>query len=105
MTANRRARARSPITRPYVAHLLSMAGTVVTVAVPVDVSRSGFRTDATGEFRVGERLRLEPQRPHPLGGRCFTFTVVWSKPSPGAEVGGVFAEEITEAEREALATG
>jgi hypothetical protein len=29
--------------------------------------------------------------------------VIWSK--PGAEVGGVFAEEITEAEREALAKG
>jgi hypothetical protein len=102
MTTNRRAHARHPITRPYIAHLLSPTGSIVTVAVPADVSQGGFRTDVTSEYRAGDRLALEPQRPHPLSGRRFTFVVVWSRPGPGAEIGAAFAAEITEAESKAL---
>jgi PilZ domain len=105
MITNRRAHARHPITRPYVAHLLSSTGYIVTVAVPADISRGGFRTDVTGEYCAGDRLVLELQNPHPLRGYRFPFVVVWSKSSPGAEIGGAFAAEITEAESKALASG
>jgi hypothetical protein len=105
MNADRRAHARRPITHPYVANLLSPTGSIVTMAVPADVSQGGFRTDVTGEYRAGDRLALEPQRPHPLSGRRFPFVVVWSRPAPSAEIGGAFAAEITEAESEALASG
>lgn len=105
MNANRRAHVRHPIIRPYVAHLASSTGHVVTVAVPADVSRGGFRSDVTGEYRVGDRLVLELQNPHPFRGRRFPFVVVWSKSGPGAEIGGAFAAEITEAESQALASG
>jgi hypothetical protein len=103
MNANRRTHARHPITRPYVSHLLSSTGSVVTVAVLADVSQGGFRTDVTREYVAGDRLVLEIQNPHPLRGHRFPFVVAWSKPGPDAEIGGAFAAEITEAESQALA--
>jgi hypothetical protein len=42
---------------------------------------------------------------HQLRRHRFPFVVVWSKPGPGAEIGGAFAAEITEAESKALAMG
>jgi PilZ domain len=105
MISDRRAHPRCQITRPYVANLLSPAGSIVTVAVPADVSQGGFRTDVTGEYRAGDRMTLEPQRPHPLGGQRVPFIVVWSRPGPDAGIGGAFAAEITEAESKALASG
>jgi hypothetical protein len=105
MNANRRTHVRHPITRPYVAHLLSSTGSVVTVAVLADVSQGGFRTDVIGEYRAGDRLVLELQNPHPLRGHRFPFVVVWTKPGPGAEIGGAFDAEISDTESKALASG
>src|SRR5688572_29558572 len=100
MASDRRIHARRPVTRPYVAHLLSPIGRLITVALPADISQSGLRIDAPRAVTVGDRLLLEPQRPHPLGGRRFPFAVVWTGP---AMIGGVFVTPITEAEMAALA--
>ena len=105
MNADRRAHPRRTINRAYIAHLLSPTGSVASMAVPADVSRGGFRTDVAREYVAGGRLALAPQRPHPLSGRRFPFVVVWSRPAPGAEIGGAFTPEITDAESTALSSG
>jgi PilZ domain len=103
MIPDRRGHIRRPITPPaYIAHVLSPTGTLVGLAMPADVSRSGFRIDTSAYLNVGDLLTLEPQRPHPLGGRRFPFVVVWSR--PGVEIGAAFVTEITEAETDALAS-
>jgi hypothetical protein len=101
MPPDRRSHDRHRVARPYVANLLLPAGSLVTVAAPIDVSLGGFRTDAARGCLAGERLILEPQRPHRLGGRRFPFVVVRSG---GGEIAGAFAREITEADRDALAS-
>jgi hypothetical protein len=106
MPTDRRAHPRQPVTATSGVNLYSLAGLLLGVAVPADVSRSGIRADVTRGYAVGEALRLEVRGPHRLARRQFPFVVAWAAHGPdGWQIGGAFTQELTDAEADALADG